>query len=74
MTFLARETLPLRDDALLRDGGDGVHRQRLARQLREAGHEVDAIAWDPGKAGDLTRIGVRVHRGDITDRESMRGP
>ena len=33
-----------------------------------------AIARDPTKAGDLTRIGVRVHKGDITEKETMRTP
>lgn len=55
-------------------GATGFIGTRLARQLREAGHEVDAIARDPGKAGDLARRGVRLHRGDITDKESMRAP
>jgi len=55
-------------------GATGFIGTRLARQLREAGHEVDAIARDPGKAGDLARIGVRLHKGDITDKESMRTP
>ena len=55
-------------------GATGFIGTRLARQLREAGHEVDAIARDPGKAGDLTKLGVWVQKGDITDKESMRGP
>ena len=55
-------------------GATGFIGTRLVRQLHEAGHAVDAIARDPAKAGDLTRIGVRVHKGDITDRDSMRRP
>ena len=55
-------------------GATGFIGTRLARQLRDAGHAVDAIARDPAKAGDLTRIGVRVHKGDITDKDSMRRP
>src|SRR2546427_4053292 len=55
-------------------GATGFIGTRLARQLREAGHQVDAIARDPGKAGDLERIGVRLHKGDITEKESMRTP
>ena len=55
-------------------GATGFIGTRLVRQLREAGHEVDAIARDPGKAGDLVRIGVRLYKGDITNRESMRAP
>ena len=55
-------------------GATGFIGTRLARQLREAGHQVDAIARDPGKAGDLTKLGVWVQKGDITDKESLRGP
>ena len=55
-------------------GATGFIGTRLARRLREAGHEVHAIARDPTKAGDLTRIGVRVHKGDITEKETMRTP
>jgi nucleoside-diphosphate-sugar epimerase len=55
-------------------GATGFIGTRLVRQLHEAGHAVDAIARDPSKAGDLTRIGVRVHKGDITDKDSMRRP
>src|SRR5256712_1921992 len=55
-------------------GATGFIGTRLVRQLREAGHEVGAIARDPGKAGDLTKLGVWVQKGDITDKESLRGP
>ena len=55
-------------------GATGFIGTRVVRRLREAGHEVGAIARDPGKAGDLTKLGVWVQKGDITDKESMRGP
>src|SRR2546426_3535707 len=55
-------------------GATGFIGTRLVRRLHEAGHAVDALARDPAKAGDLTRIGVRVHKGDITDKDSMRRP
>jgi len=55
-------------------GATGFIGGHLVRQLRGEGHEVTAIARDPGKAGGLTRPGVRVHKGDITDKESMRAP
>src|SRR2546422_8636178 len=55
-------------------GATGFIGGHLVRQLIDAGHEVDIIARDPGKAGELAQIGVRVHRGDITEMESMRGP
>ena len=55
-------------------GATGFIGGHLVRRLRGAGHQVDAIARDPTKAADLVRIGVRVSIGDITDKESMRGP
>src|SRR3989449_10127438 len=55
-------------------GATGFIGGHLVRQLIDAGHEVDIIARDPGKAGELAQIGVRVHRGDITEIESMRAP
>ena len=55
-------------------GATGFIGGHLVRQLRGAGHDVDAIAREPAKAGELARIGVRVHRGDITEKESMRSP
>src|SRR5262249_16167445 len=45
----------------------------LAHQLRTAGHEVIAAARDPTLAGGLVRIGAHLIRGDVTDKESMRG-
>lgn len=44
----------------------------LARQLREAGHEVHAVIRSPEKASELQSLGVRLFRGDVTDKESMR--
>src|SRR6058998_3130158 len=55
-------------------GATGFIGGHLVRQLIDAGHEVDITARDPGKAGELAQIGVRVHRGDITEMESMRAP
>ncbi len=46
----------------------------LARQLREAGREVIAVVRDPAKAQDLAKLGVTLHQGDVTDKESMRKP
>lgn len=46
----------------------------LARQLREAGHEVSAVVRTPAKAQELARLGVSLHQGDVTDKESMRKP
>ena len=44
----------------------------LARQLREAGHEVNASIRDPRKASELQSLGVTLFKGDVTDKESMR--
>ena len=46
----------------------------LARQLREAGHEVIAVVRNPDKAQDLAQLGVTLHQGDVTEKESMRKP
>ncbi len=46
----------------------------LARQLREAGHEVTAVVRNPAKAQDLAQLGVTLHQGDVTEKESMRKP
>jgi nucleoside-diphosphate-sugar epimerase len=44
----------------------------LARKLREQGHEVQAIVRNSEKAKDLQAIGVKLFKGDVTDKESMR--
>jgi nucleoside-diphosphate-sugar epimerase len=46
----------------------------LARQLREAGHEVIAVVRTPAKAQELAELGMTLHQGDVTDKESMRKP
>src|SRR5258705_1731136 len=53
-------------------GGTGFIGGRLVRQLRAAGHEVRALVRTPSKARDLEGVGVSVHAGDMTDKESMR--
>jgi len=55
-------------------GATGFIGGRVARQLREAGHEVVAVVRNPAKAKDLADLGVRLHQGDVTDKESMRAP
>jgi len=44
----------------------------LVRKLREAGHEVNASVRNPDKAKELQDIGVKLFKGDVTDKESMR--
>lgn len=46
----------------------------LAKQLREAGHEVRASVRSLEKAKDLQTLGVKLYKGDVTDKESMREP
>lgn len=53
-------------------GATGFIGGRVAEQLVAAGHEVIALARNPARAGDLAAKGVRLHAGDITDKESMR--
>ena len=54
-------------------GATGFIGGRVARQLREAGHEVVAVVRDPARAGSLAAQGVLLAQGDVTDKESMRG-
>ena len=55
-------------------GATGFVGGRVARQLVEAGHEAVVVARNPAKAKDLADLGIAVHRGDVTDKESMREP
>lgn len=55
-------------------GATGFIGGRLARQLREAGHEVIAVVRNPARAENLAQLGVTLHRGDVTEKESMRVP
>lgn len=55
-------------------GATGFIGGRVARQLREAGHEVVAVVCNPAKAQDLAQLGITLHQGDVTDKESMRAP
>jgi nucleoside-diphosphate-sugar epimerase len=55
-------------------GATGFVGGRLVRQLAEAGHQVVVIVRNPTKAADLANLGIEIHRGDVTDKESMRTP
>ncbi|MCB0900519.1 MAG: SDR family oxidoreductase [Actinobacteria bacterium] len=52
-------------------GATGFVGGHLARQLREAGHDVVAVVRSPAKAGALTEMGVEVVPGDVTSRSSL---
>jgi nucleoside-diphosphate-sugar epimerase len=55
-------------------GATGFIGGRVARQLREAGHDVVAVVRDPTRARDLADLGIAIPRGDVADKESMRVP
>jgi uncharacterized protein YbjT (DUF2867 family) len=44
----------------------------LARKLRQLGHDVHASVRDPNKAKNLQTLGVKLFKGDVTDKQSMR--
>ena len=44
----------------------------LVRKLREQGHDVHASIRSPEKARDLQTIGVKLFKGDVTHKDSMR--
>lgn len=55
-------------------GATGFVGGAVARELRAAGHDVRALVRNPSAAASLAAIGVALHAGDITDRNSMRAP
>jgi nucleoside-diphosphate-sugar epimerase len=55
-------------------GATGFLGGAIARELRAAGHEVRALVRDPARATPLAAMGVSLHRGDVSDRASMRAP
>ncbi len=53
-------------------GATGFVGSHVTRQLRTSGHEVVVAVRNPAKAKSLVDLGVAVHKGDVTDKESMR--
>lgn len=55
-------------------GATGFIGGHVAQQLAAAGHKVVALVRDPAKAANVAALGAALHKGDITDKESMRRP
>jgi len=53
-------------------GATGFVGGALAKKLREQGHEVRASVRNIEKAKELKALGVKLFKGDVTDKESMR--
>jgi nucleoside-diphosphate-sugar epimerase len=54
-------------------GATGFVGGALARQLRDAGHEVVALVRDPARAGSLRDLGVDLVTGDLDDAAALDG-
>jgi nucleoside-diphosphate-sugar epimerase len=55
-------------------GATGFIGGELTKQLIGRGHQVVALVRSPKKAALLKTLGVELHAGDITDRESLHDP
>ena len=55
-------------------GATGFLGGELARQLVASGHAVRALVRELARATELVRLGAELHRGDVTDKSSMRAP
>jgi len=52
-------------------GATGFIGGALAKQLRDAGHDVVALVRDPARAGQLSDLGVELVPGDLDDKEAL---
>ena len=55
-------------------GATGFIGGEIVKQLIGRGHKVVALVRTPGRSAMLKALGVEMHAGDITDRESLRAP
>lgn len=55
-------------------GATGFIGGEIVKQLIGRGHKVIALVRSPEKAAMLKALGVEMHAGDITDRETLRAP
>jgi nucleoside-diphosphate-sugar epimerase len=55
-------------------GATGFIGGEIVKQLVGRGHKVAALVRSPEKAGILKALGVEIHPGDITDRETLKAP
>jgi uncharacterized protein YbjT (DUF2867 family) len=52
-------------------GAGGRAGRAVTAEARGRGHRVTAVVRDPARYGDLEAEGVRVVRGDVTDRSTV---
>ena len=55
-------------------GATGFIGGEIVKQLIGRGHKVVALVRSPAKASMLKALGVEIHAGDITDRETLTAP
>jgi len=55
-------------------GATGFIGGEIVKQLVGRGHKVAALVRSPDKAAMLKALGVEIHPGDITDRETLKAP